>query len=68
MTGKHGTRYFRASPSVNKLFCVCRYLAAAGYGLDAGANRPQQECRKVRMIGRLAFRFARRPQRFGTAD
>ena len=55
-------------PLLTGFLRVCRYLAAAEYGLDAGANRPQQECRQVRMIGRLAFGLAVRPLRFGTAD
>jgi hypothetical protein len=36
--------------------------------LDAGANRAQQERRKMRVIGRLRFGLALRPPRFGTAD
>jgi hypothetical protein len=34
----------------------------------AGANRPQQECGKMRMIRRLRIRFALGSPRFGAAD
>ena len=55
-------------PLLTGFLRVYRYLAAAEYGLDAGANRPQQERRKVRMIGRFGFGFALRALRLGTAD
>src|SRR6187397_58841 len=35
---------------------------------DPGANRPQQERRKMRVIGGLGGLVARRRRRFGTAD
>src|SRR5260221_11515449 len=35
---------------------------------DAGANRPQQERRKMRMIGRLLLGLALSAPRFGAAD
>ena len=53
---------------LSKGFCALSGFAATEYGLDAGANWPQQERRKVRMIGRFAFSFALGPLRFGTAD
>jgi hypothetical protein len=35
---------------------------------DAGANGPQQECGKVRVIGGLGFDLAMGAARFGPAD
>jgi hypothetical protein len=45
-------------------------VPAAGIGAasDAGANRPQQECGKVRVIAGLGFDFAVGAARFGPAD